>query len=200
MSTPPSDDSSTYILGADEVGYGAWAGPLFVCTVAVPKTWKGPAGLTDSKTLTPGQRAALYFHLQHLPMALMAVESDTIDSLGVKKALLQAHGAAIRKMQETYPQADVVIDGVLRPPGLLMVRAVPHADAIFPAVSAASVIAKVNRDFVMRQYHEQFPYYGWKTNVGYGSKSHQKGLKEHGICPLHRKSYRPIKAILEATT
>ncbi len=188
-----------YIIGSDEVGYGAWAGPLFVCAVAVPTQWNRPRSLGDSKQLDPTTRAILYGeHLQHLPMAIKLVENTYIDEVGVKKALLDAHAAAVLDMLKVYPDAHIIIDGVLRPPGLPeRTRCVPKADSLFAPVSAASVIAKVNRDFVMRQYHEQFPHYGWKTNVGYGTKTHQRGLEKHGVTPLHRRSYEPIKKFLE---
>ena len=188
-----------YIIGSDEVGYGCWAGPLVVCAVCVPTTWEPPEGLTDSKKLSPEERVSIYRHLEGLPFALMAATNEDIDRYGVKTMLLEAHAAAIRAMQESFPLATVIIDGILRPPGMLMARCVPHADSIFPAVSAASVIAKTNRDFVMRQYHQQYPHYGFDTNAGYGTATHQRGLQKYGVCPLHRRSYRPIKKFLETT-
>jgi ribonuclease HII len=184
-----------YIIGSDEVGYGAWAGPLFVCAVAVPTNWKAPGGLDDSKKLTPAERVFLYGeHLQRLPMSIKLVENTYIDAVGVKTALLEAHAAAVLALLQDYPDAHVIIDGVLRPPGLPeRTRCLPRADSIFPPVSAASIIAKVNRDFVMRQYHEQFPMYGFDTSVGYGTKKHQDALERYGPCPIHRLSYRPLQ-------
>lgn len=196
MSTRPPD--VRYVIGSDEVGYGAWAGPLAVCAVAVPESWKPPVGLTDSKQLSERQRNKLYEEIKGLPCALMGVTNDVIDQVGVKNALLAAHKAAIEEMQLQFPEAVVIIDGVLRPPGLPMARCIPKADALFPVVSAASVIAKVNRDLVMWIHHNQFPYYGWDKNKGYGAEAHQRGLREHGVCALHRRSYRPIKKYLEA--
>jgi ribonuclease HII len=188
-----------YIIGSDEVGYGAWAGPLFVCAVAVPENWKTPKGLTDSKAMKQHERAVVYGEfLQQLPMAIMTAQSTLIDELGVKEALMDSHALAIKELLRKFPDAEIIIDGVLRPDGLPdRTRCVPRADSIFPAVSAASVIAKVNRDFVMRQYHKQFPHYGWDTNVGYGTNKHMAGLKKHGVTPLHRRSYAPIRKLLE---
>lgn len=188
-----------YIIGSDEVGYGCWAGPLVVCATCVPATWTPPTGLTDSKKLSHETRVALYHELEKIPFQLVAADNECIDRLGVKTMLLEAHAMAIKMMQQRWPLATVIVDGILRPPGMLMARCIPEADAIFPAVSAASVIAKVNRDYLMRQYHKQYPYYGFDHNVGYGTGAHTHGLKKHGVCPLHRRSYRPIKALLEAT-
>jgi ribonuclease HII len=114
----------------------------------------------------------------------------------MKTALLTAHTTAIAAMLKWFRRADAVIDGVLRLPELPQVRAVAHADAIFPAVSAASIIAKVNRDYVMRQYSLIYPGYGFDSNVGYHASTHVRGLAEQGVCALHRRSYAPIKRIL----
>lgn len=194
---------SDYILGSDEVGYGAWAGPLFVCAVAAPKVWVPPKGLTDSKQLSAFDRRRLYAELQRLPMVLVSVSNLDIDRLGAQVALIEAHTTALLSLLKRFPGADVVVDGTLSLPLLRKeargskVRCFPRADATFPVVSAASVIAKVNRDYLMQQYHQQFPYYGWNTNVGYGTKAHETGLKKHGVCSLHRQSYRPIKKFME---
>jgi ribonuclease HII len=190
---------SDYIIGSDEVGTGAWAGPFFVCAVAVLKLWKGPEGLTDSKDLTPTQRVALYQHLHALPLSIMSVESTMIDSHGLRPTLVDAHTGAIQALLARFPDADVVVDGVMQLPLLPRARCVPKADALFPAVSAASVIAKVNRDFVMQGYATQYPGYGFGTNVGYRSALHEQGLARLGPCPIHRRSYAPIKKLLEKT-
>lgn len=183
---PPS-----YIIGADEVGYGAWAGPLFTCAFAVPRSWIPPFGLTDSKDLEPEERAALYGGLLEAGrFSLMQVSNIDIDRIGVRAALIEAHTAAIRAALIYYPDAEVILDGNVALPDLPKVRTLPKADALVPAVSAASVVAKVNRDLAMKQHHLAFPYYGWDTNVGYRSKSHVEGLKTRGYSPLHRRSYK----------
>ncbi len=193
MSTRRPKKEDTYIIGTDEVGYGAWAGPLLVCAVAVPSSWKPPKGLTDSKALSPKARLALYKELQQVPFALMSAGSAEIDRVGVATALVQAHTAAIQSMLTRYPDAEVIVDGALSLPELPQAQIVPKADSLVPAVSAASVIAKVNRDFIMKQYHQHFPNYGFDRNVGYGTKAHEAGLARYGVCPLHRHSYRPIQ-------
>lgn len=191
-----------YIIGSDEVGYGAWAGPLVICAAAVPVGWTGPAGLDDSKEYSKNKPAmvALYAHLEHLPVSIMSASVDMIDAIGVKKALVAAHTYAVRQLLTQFPDAEVIVDGIVPLPELPQARCVAKADATYPAVMAASIIAKVNRDFLMKQHHEQYPHYGWDTNAGYGGKTgkHVDGLDRHGVSPLHRRSYGPIRDRLAA--
>jgi ribonuclease HII len=190
---------SDYIIGSDEVGWGALAGPLFVCAVAVPKGWKGPPGLDDSKELTARQRERIYPALEGLPLSLMQVPHDVFDAVGPKEALVSAHTAAIEAMLQRFPEAAVVVDGDVSP-RVERARCVRDADALFPAVSAASIVAKVNRDYVMKQFAVLYPGYGFETNAGYGgNKVHQRGLEKLGVCPIHRRSYAPIKKLLGGT-
>lgn len=190
---------SDYILGSDEVGYGAWAGPLVVCAFAALKTWKGPFGLNDSKKLTPAERNAVYAELAHHPLVIISVENTVIDEMGVAKALIRAHTRALQLLLPQFPGADIVVDGIVRLPEIQNARYVPRADGIFPAVMAASIVAKVNHDYVMQQHHLTYPHYGFDTGVGYGTKKQEIGIDEYGVCPLHRRSYRPVReALLKA--
>ena len=198
MSTPPSPSSADdFIIGSDEVGYGSWAGPLVVCAVLTSKGWKGPPGLADSKLLTPAQRVELYTRLYALPFVLVMSTAEAIDHYGVTAALVAAHTLAIKTLLLTFPMANIVVDGNLRLPELPHARSIPKADALFPCVSAASIIAKVNHDHFMALADAQFPGYGFAKNVGYGTALHTAGLQAHGVTPLHRTSYAPIKKILE---
>lgn len=191
---------TAYIIGVDEVGLGAWAGPLYVCAVAVPASWRPAQKLTDSKEMTPAMREAVYTNvLQQLPMTIMAVGNEQIDKMGIRSALIHAHTLAIQCMLSLYPNAEVIVDGNVPLPELPQAKLIPKADALYPAVSAASVIAKVNRDLAMKHLHTAYPHYGFDKNAGYGVPAHQKGLKEHGVTPWHRKSYAPIKKLLERT-
>lgn len=191
-----------YILGADETGLGAWSGPLVVCAVLVPSNWKGPKGLGDSKQLKTKYRKkgeeppllTVYTQLRELPCSLRVVDNTTIDRIGIRPALVAAHTEAIQTVLLLVPQGeavDIILDGVV-PPNVPGTRCIPKADSIYPAVMAASVIAKVNRDLLMQQYQEKYPGFGFATNAGYGTKDHQSGLDLFGITPIHRRSYDPI--------
>lgn len=189
-------DPSKAVIGADEVGLGCWAGPLVVCAAVAEPGWKPPKGLKDSKQLSPRRRLELYSELYAMPFALMMADSTVIDAIGVRKALMRAFYDAVSAMLKRYPGAPVVIDGTARPPGLPDARCVPKADDIYPVVSAASVIAKVNRDRYMVEQDGYYPGYDFNKNMGYGTKKHYKGLKALGVCPLHRRSYRPVQEFL----
>ena len=185
------------IIGSDEVGYGSWAGPMYACAVAVTDAWSPPPGLTDSKKLTPAARDRIYAEIYRLPSVLAYFNSDLVDSLGVGVALRKLHTLVIKELLKKFPEADVVVDGVMRLPELPQARLVPHADATVPAVSAASIIAKVNRDKVMQEYHKKYPQYGFDKHVGYGTKQHSEALLRYGVLPIHRRSYSPIQAVLK---
>ena len=192
----PLPNTNNYIIGSDEVGCGALAGPLCVCAVAVPTGWSPPNGLTDSKLMRPAARRRIYTeHLQYLHMAVVSVPNELLDELGMTASLSKAHARAIRELLPRFHVVDIIVDGAVHP-DLPNARCVPHADALFPVVSAASVIAKVNRDWLMEQFHQEFPHYGFAQNSGYGSPRHFEGLAAHGVCRLHRRSFAPIHRLL----
>jgi ribonuclease HII len=188
-----------YIIGADEVGYGSLAGPLLTCAVAVPEDWVPPAGLRDSKKMSPGSRSAAYATLYGLPMYISISSHELIDAMGAGKALVAAHTVAIKAMLERYPSSDVILDGSLRLPALPHIRCVPKADGKFPAVMAAAIIAKYNHDVLMIEFAKQYPGYAFEENMGYNSKEHLAGLFKLGRCAIHRRSYH-IKAYDGART
>jgi ribonuclease HII len=189
-----------YILGSDECGFGSWAGPLTVCAVVASKNWTPPDGVKDSKALPPASREKVYEALITKTIyCLVSVGVEEIDRRGVGVVLLEAHAKALRGAFEVHKDLGVVgktlviVDGNLSIPGTI---ALPKADALIPAVSAASIIGKVSRDRHMAEMDVLYPGYGFKTNCGYGTPEHQAALKRLGICPIHRKSYAPIAALL----
>lgn len=184
-------------IGSDEAGYGAWAGPLYVCAYASETGWMVD-GLDDSKRLTPLARRRVYGDLDLQRASLVRVEAQEIDRFGVGHCLLAAHAHAIDLLLERYPDARIVVDGLLQVP-ILRAESIPHADQTVPSVMAASVIAKCNRDLIMQQLHVQHPQYGFASHVGYGTAAHRVALRIYGPCAAHRRSYRPIKELLDGT-
>lgn len=187
-----------YTIGVDEVGTGALAGPAFVCAVVVPRDWPRPQGLKDSKKMSWGGRSNMYRILLEQVTAhrIISIPSAYIDEVGLRKAWLDGVDAALIELVGLYPSGNIIVDGDTTHPNYKRMCAVIKADNSVPAVSAASVIAKVNRDMLMRQLHEEYPYYDWKNNVGYGSKAHFAGLNSNGVSPHHRRSYAPIRRLL----
>jgi ribonuclease HII len=183
------------ILGIDEVGRGPWAGPLVVGAVVL-----GDAiidGLTDSKKLTKKKREALdvIIREQAAGYGLGWVAAEEIDEIGLAAALRQATIRAVKQVKATYHE--IIIDGTIN---FLKetskggyVTTLAKADLLVPAVSAASIIAKVARDNFMAQQEAAFPGYGFASHVGYGTAHHRQVISEKGITPLHRLSFAPLK-------
>lgn len=187
---------SNYTIGSDEVGYGALAGPLYVCAYLADYGWTVP-GLDDSKKLSPEQRRKVYANLDLSRAVIKSVDSVTIDRVGVFKALISAHTQAIHELQgRGYLSARVVVDGALKLPLVPNAEAIPKADSTVPAVMAASIIAKVNRDHFMEGLAELHPFFFFHMNKGYGVPPHIEALKRMGPTEYHRMSYRPVKDIV----
>jgi ribonuclease HII len=192
------------ILGVDEVGRGCWAGPLVAAAVLLAKPIKG---LNDSKKLTKIQREKLdsIIRKKAIVLGLGWVDAVTLDKVGVTAATRMAMERAVAQIDASFDE--VIIDGNINylanfykdnPCSGLVVKTLVGADATVPSVSAASIIAKVARDKFMAGQALKYPDYGFDKHVGYGTKLHQEMLKLYGICELHRRSYKPIKQILEA--
>ncbi len=185
-----------FVCGSDEVGYGSWAGPLVVCAAVVPRTWTAPAMVRDSKQLSATARDRLFPSLvSTITHFLVSVEVEEIDRRGVGTVLLEAHAKAIQGALDAHRAQGhsalpfVIIDGSR---GVLGAVALPKADALIPAVSAASIIAKVARDRHMVEMDAHYPGYSFRSNAGYGTKEHQAALDRLGVCAIHRRSYAPI--------
>ncbi len=182
-------------VGVDEVGRGCWAGPLVAGAVILvnPIT-----GLKDSKVLSRKQRERLSAEINLLGAAvgLGWVWPAEIDELG----LTAATGLAMRRALEhiTVEYNEIIIDGSVNfLPENLKARTMVKADATVPCVSAASIVAKVARDTYMRELSSQYSDYGFGSHVGYGTALHMERLKLHGVSDLHRRSFKPIQALLQ---
>jgi ribonuclease HII len=179
------------IAGVDEVGRGAWAGPVVVCAVVVSREFPGPpAGLTDSKRLTPKRRAELAGELPGWVTAYAIGEAshEEIDAIGMTAALRRAARGALERLPQ--PPDAVLLDGshdyIGRP---WPVRCAVKADLRSVSVAAASVIAKVYRDRLMAELGEAHPRFAFGENAGYPSPAHQQALADLGPTPYHRLSW-----------
>lgn len=189
------------ILGIDEVGRGPWAGPLAIGAVILPEQkpeWVDE--LTDSKKLSVKKREKLNELIlkEAAATGLGWVSSAEIDELGLSASLKLAARRAVEEVQKAHvPFTEIIIDGTINfLAGTKLenyVTILPKADFLIKEVSAASIIAKVARDHYMYELAEKYPGYSFEKHVGYGTAAHQKALKELGVCPEHRKSFRPIQ-------
>lgn len=189
-------DGYMAILGIDEVGRGPWAGPLVVGACVLHGEIEG---LTDSKKLSAKRRAGLNeVILAEASWGLGWVSAAELDEIGLAAALRRAAIEAVSKVDCRYEE--IMIDGTvnfLAETGKgRYVTTLAKADLLIPAVSAASIIAKVARDQYMTDAAEKYPEYGFEKHVGYGTKMHRQALCKHGICPEHRKSFRPIAELI----
>jgi ribonuclease HII len=182
------------VAGVDEVGRGAIAGPVTIGVVAIDASVGDiPAGLRDSKLMTPKRREAMVPVAKEwgLAWATGSATAQEIDKIGIMSALGLAASRALQKLGVT-PDV-LILDGnssflVEEDNGPRVVTRV-KADQDCACVSAASVIAKVERDALMTELHQKFPHYGWDGNKGYGAKVHTDAIKTHGLTDLHRKSW-----------
>lgn len=183
------------ILGIDEVGRGAWAGPLVVGAVVL-----GGAqidGLTDSKKLTSKRRRQLANEIknQAISIGLGWVSAETIDTIGLSEALKMASRLAVKEIDVPYDQ--IIIDGTIKLIDDQRATTLKQADLLVPSVSAASIIAKVARDYYMSQVlTNELPEYGFEKHVGYGTALHSQNLAKYGPSYVHRLSFAPVKKAL----
>ena len=185
------------ILGIDEVGRGPWAGPLVVGACVLGDTQID--GLTDSKKLTAKKREALAPTIREkASVGLGWVSAEELDKIGMTAALCKACREAVKQIH--VPFHEIIIDGTINflrdTPLASHVQVLTKADLLVPEVSAASIVAKVARDEYMYKLAEKYPGYGFEKHVGYGTAAHRKALEELGVCPEHRKSFKPIAALL----
>lgn len=184
------------IVGVDEVGRGAWAGPLVVGAVILSDA-NVIKNLKDSKVLSKSRRQTLsqIIHDQAVGVGLGWVTSIEVDDLGLTKATTLAINRAIEKLPE---YDEIIIDGHINYLAEnVKARCLIDADALLPCVSAASIAAKVARDDYMADLDKKYPGYGFDSNVGYGTAKHRQAIDELGLCPEHRLSFKPLQKVLQ---
>lgn len=185
-----------YICGLDEAGRGALAGPVVAAAVILRCRCRIP-GLADSKTLTRAQRENLAETIRGKALAWAVAEAspDEIRTLNILRASLLAMRRAYLALETTAKDADIIVDGNFYPDGMPEGRALKHGDALIPAVSAASILAKVHRDALMTKLQDDYPYFSFAKHKGYGTAQHLRELEEHGPLELHRSEFAPVKKL-----
>ena len=184
------------VAGADEVGRGALAGPLMAAAVILPPA-TALEGLRDSKLCTPGQRERLAKEIKRVALAwsVVRVRHDRIDRAGLQRCNLDALRRALRGLPVDPDYALLDCFKVRRLP--FPTLGVKKADYVSRNVAAASILAKVARDSVMRRYHRRWPEYGFANNVGYGTRYHWRALERFGPCDIHRRSFFGVTGFLD---
>ncbi len=181
-----------FIAGVDEVGRGCLAGAVVAAACILDLSKSLPAGLNDSKKLSAKKREQIDEELRVNVVAysIAQVEAEEIDEINILQATKKAMRLAIEKLT---PNADfLLIDALHLKEINLPQKAIIKGDAISASIAAASIIAKNYRDNLMRQYANIYPNYAFEKHVGYGTKAHFEAIRQHGACPLHRKSFRGV--------
>jgi ribonuclease HII len=190
----------TRVAGVDEAGRGPLAGPVVAAAAILPPRWNEsglPAeltGLNDSKQLTETQREKFFAFLTscgEVEFAIAQVEATQIDEINILQATHRAMNEALAKLNP--PPQHALVDG--RPVKTMRVpqTAIVKGDARSYSIAAASVLAKVTRDGLMLEFNARFPEYGFAGHKGYGTPQHLAAIAAHGACPIHRKSFAPLK-------
>jgi ribonuclease HII len=183
--------------GCDEAGRGCYAGPVFAAAVVLPKDFAHPE-LNDSKKLSAAQRESLKISIEETAVsyAVAMIDNNGIDEINILNASFKAMHLAVDQLKIT--------------PGLLLIdgnrfkqypsiqhHCIVKGDGIYASIAAASVLAKTYRDAYMKQLHEEFPYYNWQKNKGYGTAEHRAAIEVHGVCKYHRMSFNILPDQLE---
>jgi ribonuclease HII len=177
--------------GCDEAGRGCLAGPVFAAAVILPKGFKNKL-LTDSKQLTEKQRDQLRLIIENeTQWAVATCSPEEIDQLNILWASVAAMHKALDVLAARQQFNHILVDGNrFKPFGEIEYSCIVKGDATYMSIAAASILAKTHRDEYMKDADNKFPGYGWRENKGYPTKTHREAIRQLGITPLHRKSFR----------
>ncbi|MES2251178.1 MAG: ribonuclease HII [Pseudomonadota bacterium] len=191
-------DAPGLMAGVDEAGRGPLAGPVVAAAVILDDL-RPIRGLADSKTLTALQRERLHDQIlaKALCCSIAQASVEEIDSLNILQATMLAMRRAVEGLR--LKPVKVLVDGNRLPRLDVLAEAIVKGDARVKAISAASILAKVHRDRLCTQLHDEFPNYGFAGHKGYGTREHLEALQRHGACVHHRRSFSPVAAALART-
>ncbi|MDY6863205.1 MAG: ribonuclease HII [Thermodesulfobacteriota bacterium] len=191
-STPPEDNlrmrGFKKVAGVDEAGRGSLAGPVVAAAVILPSI-KAISGIDDSKKLTPKKREDLFIKIKKEATAIGVgiVRNQEIDRINILKASILAMKIAVLQIKDCIEF--LLIDGPYPIPLNLPQYPLKRGDSLSVSIGAASIIAKVTRDNIMKKLHGEYPHYNFFQNKGYGTKEHFNAIKQYGTCYLHRKTF-----------
>jgi ribonuclease HII len=189
-------DAPGLMAGVDEAGRGPLAGPVVAAAVILDELHP-VKGLADSKLLTPRRRERLFDEIRAKALCVSIAQAsvEEIDTLNILQATLLAMRRAVEGLR--LPPKYVLVDGNQLPRLAMPAAAIVKGDSKVPAISAASILAKVQRDRLCAELHLQWPAYGFDGHKGYPTPAHLAALRQHGACPAHRRSYAPVREVLE---
>ena len=196
--TALSWDIPGLMAGVDEAGRGPLMGPVVAAAVILDEL-NPIKGLADSKKLTPLKREKLYDEIRAKALCFSVAQAsvEEIDTLNILQATMLAMKRAVEGLR--LKPHKVLVDGNRLPVLTMLSEAIVKGDALVPAISAASILAKVHRDRWCAEIDVQYPQYGFAGHKGYGTAAHLAALIEHGACPQHRRSFAPVAEVLLRT-
>jgi ribonuclease HII len=199
MRIPPTSHpgSPELLCGVDEAGRGPLAGRVFAAAVILDPSKPRINGLADSKVLTAGMREELAARIRQraLAWAVASASVEEIDRINILRASLLAMKRAVEALG--IEPGEVCVDGLYTIDVAFRCRAIVNGDALVKAISAASILAKTARDAEMRAMDERYPGYGFASHKGYASPEHLAALKARGPCEIHRRSFEPVRVLLQ---
>ena len=188
-------DVGGLVAGVDEAGRGPLAGPVMAAAVILDDR-RPIVGLADSKKISSRRREALFDEIRAKALCCSIAQAsvEEIDTLNILQATMLAMRRAVMGLR--LPPKLVLVDGNRLPVLDIRAEAIVKGDDKVPAISAASILAKVSRDRWCQEYHQQFPQYGFDKHKGYGTADHLAALRLHGPCPQHRRTFKPVTDLL----
>jgi len=182
------------VCGVDEAGRGPLAGPVFAACVIL-REGDPIDGLADSKLLSAQRREQLAIEIRGraVTWAVASATVEEIDRINILRASLLAMRRAVEQL--TVEPHEVLVDGLHCPEVRFPSRAIVDGDRLVAEISAASILAKTARDALMRQMHDMYPDYGFDRHKGYSTREHLAALQRFGVCPIHRRSFAPVRSL-----